>query len=57
MKKPDRDKKQKKKTADLDELKTVLPHPYITGQGLKRDTGEADSQSESTPPEREGPTD
>jgi hypothetical protein len=57
MKKPDQDKKRNKKTADLDELKIMLPHPYITGQGLKRETGDADSQGDSTPPEHESPTD
>ncbi len=56
MKKPDKDKKRKKKTSDLDELKSVMPHPYITGQGLKRETAEADPQGDSTR-ERESPTD
>ena len=42
--------KPDKKTADLNELKSALPHPYITGQGLKRETGKTGSPGDSHAP-------
>lgn len=57
--KPDQDEqKPQKKSADLDALRTILKHPYITGQGLKKETEGADAPAaDATPPERESPTD
>ena len=54
MKDPD---SRKKKTADLEELRTVLPHPYITGQGLSREKEETNPPSDSPSPDCESPSD
>ena len=63
------DEKPGRKRAVLDELRSKLPHPYITGQGLKEkaeDSAAEDSETTSedsdtaeapSPPDSERPTD
>jgi hypothetical protein len=45
-----------RKTANLDELKAKLPHPYITGQRLRKDAEEPDLANEP-PADSQHPTD
>ena len=58
MTEPDRKDKKQKKTSDVEVLKSMLPHPYITGQGLKREVGESESPAPaSAPPEDDNASD
>ena len=58
MTEPDRKDKKQKRTSDIEALKSMLPHPYITGQGLKSEVGESDSPTpDSAPPEEDNASD
>ena len=58
MTEPDRKDKKQKKTSDVEVLKSMLPHPYITGQGLKSEVGERESPAPaSAPPEDDNASD